>query len=123
MTDNKTRDGKRIAEAFSSHRFAEVYERLSQHVRWVIPGQVTVEGKEAVVAACDSSLAEMNQLARTEFIRFLSVADDRAAAVDAVGRYVSHDGSISEVSSADIYEFDADGFVTTITSYAVELTP
>jgi hypothetical protein len=25
------------------------------------------------------------------------------------------------VSSADIYEFDADGLVTTITSYAVEL--
>jgi hypothetical protein len=29
--------------------------------------------------------------------------------------------SVSVVSSADIYEFDGDGLVTTITSYAVEL--
>ena len=31
------------------------------------------------------------------------------------------DGSVSVVSSADVYEFDGEGQVTTITSYAVEL--
>ncbi len=87
----------------------------------MLPGQSTIEGKLAVVEACNASAAEMAQLTSAEFTRFVSVADDRAAAIDAVGRYASPDGSVSVVSSADIYEFDGDGRVTTITSYAVEL--
>jgi hypothetical protein len=81
------------------------------------------EGRDAVVAACDALLAGMAQLADTESARFVCVADDRMAAVDAIGRYTSPDASVSVVSSADIYEFDEDGMVTTITSYAVELSP
>ena len=110
-----------IAEAFSGHRFAEVYEHLATDVLWVLPGQTDISGKADVVAACESSAADMAQLARSEFSRFVCVANDRLAAVDAVGRYVGEDGTVAVVSSADIYEFDADGRVTTITSYAVEL--
>jgi hypothetical protein len=116
-------DPQHILEAFSGHRFPEVYDRLAAHVRWVLPGRARIEGRDAVVAACDASLAGMAQLADTEVARFVCVADDRMAAVDAIGRYTSPDGSISVVSSADIYEFDEDGMVTTITSYAVELSP
>lgn len=112
---------QQIARAFSGHRFPEVYDRLAADIRWVLPGQAAIEGKDAVVAACDSSLADMAQLASTEFTRFVCVADDRVAAVDAIGRYTSPDGGVSLVSSADIYEFDGAGLVTTITSYAVEL--
>jgi ketosteroid isomerase-like protein len=121
MAAEKPHDPTRVAEAFSRHRFADVYDRLSRQVQWISPGGETLTGKEAVIAACDSSSAELSQLARTEFSRFVAVGDDRVAAVDAVGHYVSHDGTTSVVSSADIYEFDADGLITTITSYAVEL--
>ena len=114
-------DTMRIAEAFSGHRFPETYDSLAPDVVWVLPGQASIEGRDAVIAACDSSAAEMAQLASAEFSRFVSVASDRTAAVDAVGRYTSPDGSLSVVSSADIYEFDGDGSVTRITSYAVEL--
>ena len=114
-------NSKQIAEAFSGHRFAEVYDHLAPSVRWSLPGQVSLEGKAAVVAACEQSSVEMAQLERTEFVRFVSVADPAVAAVDAVGRYFSSDGTCSTVSSADVYEFDADGLVVLITSYAVEL--
>ena len=112
---------KQITEAFSGHRFAETYDHLAADVRWVMPGQTTIQGRSAVVEACNASAAEMAQLASAEFSRFVSVAHDRVAAIDAVGRYVSPDGSVSVVSSADVYEFNGDGHVTTITSYAVEL--
>lgn len=112
---------KQIAEAFSGHRFAETYDHLAADVRWILPGQTTIQGKSAVVEACTSSAAEMAELTRAEFTRFVSVADDHVAAIDTLGRYVSRDGSVSVVSSADIYEFDGDGHVTTITSYAIEL--
>jgi ketosteroid isomerase-like protein len=114
-------DTRQIAEAFSSHRFDEVHDHLAEDVRWVLPGQAPVEGKAGVVAVCQSSAADMAELAGTEFTRFVCVADDRLAAVDAIGRYTSTDGSVAVVSSADIYEFDDRGRLTTITSYAVEL--
>jgi hypothetical protein len=99
-----------------------VYDNLADTVRWVSPGRPPTEGKADVVAACESAAAEFAQLAGTEVLRFVSVADDDAAAVDATIRYKRPDGSSSTVSSADIYEFDAAGRLTTVTSYAVELT-
>jgi ketosteroid isomerase-like protein len=121
MTKELAMDTLQIAEAFSGHRFTETYDHLVPDVVWVSPGQASIEGRDAVVAACESSAAEMAQLASAEFSRFVSVSGDGVAAVDAVGRYTAPDGSVSVVSSADIYEFDGDGLVTRVTSYAVEL--
>jgi hypothetical protein len=112
---------RQISEAFSGHRFPETYEHLAPDVRWVLLDHGAIEGKDAVVAACDASAAEMAELARVEFSRFDSVAGDRLAVIDAEARYESPDGSVSVVSSADIYEFSREGMVTTITSYAVGL--
>ncbi len=114
---------RQIAEAFSGHRFDETYDHLAPDVLWVLPGHPTIEGKDAVVAACATSAAEMAGLSSATFTRFVSVAEDRRAAVDAIGRYTSPDGSVSVVSSADVYEFGGDGLLRVITSYAVELDP
>jgi SnoaL-like domain len=110
-----------LAEAFSSHRFEETYDRLAEDVRWVLVGEATVEGKSAVIDACRASLAAFDELASVEYTRFVSVSSSSLAAVDAVSRYVGQDGSTTSVSSADIYEFDHAGRITAITSYAVEL--
>jgi len=114
-------DTQLISEAFSRHRFTEAYEHLADGVRWVLDGEDVIEGKGAVVAACESSTVEMAKLASVEFSHFESVAGDRLAVVGAEARYQDPDGSVSVVSSADVYEFDGEGQVTTITSYAVEL--
>jgi len=114
-------DTRQISEAFSGHRFKETYEHLAPDVRWVLLDHGEIEGKDAVVEACDSSAAEMAKLASVDFRRFDAVAGDRLAVIDAEARYESPDGSVSLVSSADVYEFDDNGLVEIITSYAVEL--
>lgn len=111
-----------IARSFSSHRFDDVFDRLAPTVRWVIPGQPTIEGRDSVVEACRAATAGFGELERVDFVRFVSVGDDLIAAVDVIARYLSTDGSVSVVSSADIYEFDGDQLVSAITSYAVELS-
>ena len=87
----------------------------------VLPGQGSVDGRDSVVEACRSSAAEMDALAGHELVRLVSVASGSAAAVDAVVRCTDQEGSESSVSSADIYEFDAQHRVLVITSYAVEV--
>ena len=112
---------KQLAEAFSSHRFDEVYDHLAEDARWILPGHDPVVGKAAIVKACRDSAAEFAELEATEFTRFASVAYDATPAVDVVARYVGKDGTVSTVSSADVYEADDNGRIATITSYAVEL--
>ena len=112
---------RQVAEAFSSHRFDEVHDRLHDDVSWVLPGQDPIVGKPAVVAACTEAAAGFAGLASASFDRFVAVGDDTTAAVDAIGRYEQADGTVSVVSSADVYEFDEQGRLVRITSYAVEL--
>jgi ketosteroid isomerase-like protein len=110
---------REFAEAFSGHRFREVYDALAPDVRWTAVGEGELTGRDAVVEACEDTL-RMLASGTAEFERFVVVAGTDAAAVDAIGRYTDADGEVSLVSSCDIYEF-RDGLVTTITSYAVEL--
>jgi ketosteroid isomerase-like protein len=110
---------REIAEAFSGHRFREVYDALSADVRWTAVGQAVMTGRQAVIDVCESTLADLATTS-TEFPRFVVVAEEHAAAVDVVARYVDAEGVTSLVSSCDVYEF-REGLVATITSYAVEL--
>ena len=112
---------REVAEAFSSHRFAEAYPALADDVRWVLVGEDTITGRQAVIEACESTLAGLST-ATSEFLRFVVIAEGEAVAVDAVGRYVDAQGGASVVSSCDLYAF-RDGLITSITSYTVELDP
>jgi hypothetical protein len=51
-----------VAEAFSSHRFAEVVPKMAADVEWVSVGESTVRGRDAVIQACEAAAAEMGQL-------------------------------------------------------------
>src|SRR4051794_2264069 len=113
------RTPREVAEAFSGHRFREVYDALAPDVRWIAVGEGTLTGREAVVEACEDTL-RMLASGTAEFQRFVVVAGPDAAAVDVIGRYTDAGGEVSLVSSCDVYEF-GDGLVTSITSYAVEL--
>ena len=108
-----------IAAAFSGHRFRETYDHLAPDIVWVAAGGSTTEGKDGVISTCEETLAELADTT-TEFTRFLTVADDDAAAVDVIGRYTDLAGGTSTVASCDIYEF-RDNLVTRITSYTVEI--
>lgn len=112
-------DTRAVAEAFSGHRFADAYDHLAPDLEWVLVGASTIRGKDAALEACEETLAALAN-ATTEFTRFVSVADQDGAVVDAVGRYLDEDGSTSVVSSCDIYEFAGD-LVVRITSYTLEL--
>lgn len=112
---------QQVAEAFSSHRFREVYDYLHPQVRWTLVGAARLAGRDQVIHACEESLT---QLARstTQFVRFKTVAGPDAVAVDTIARYVDAKWQTSFVSSCDVFEF-VHGALTSITSYMVEIAP
>jgi hypothetical protein len=109
-----------IAEAFSDHRFEEVYPYLEEDVRWTIIGDRLIAGKADVIAACDESAAYL-ATATTAFSRFKVVIGADAVVVDSRATYTDAEKNAFAVASCDIYEF-ADGLVSEITSYNVEVT-
>ncbi|MDQ3715718.1 MAG: nuclear transport factor 2 family protein [Actinomycetota bacterium] len=108
-----------IGQAFSEHRFAEVYPHLAPEVRWELIGGSPLTGRDAVIAACEESLVYLSQ-ATTDFRKFRSVVGTDAVVVDSLAEYSGADGQTSVVASCDIYDF-VNGEVTTITSYTVEV--
>lgn len=107
-----------IAESFSRHRFADAYPHLAPDVRWVAHGADDTIGRDAVVAACENTLAELRDTTTT-FRTFRSVVGTDAVVVDVVAEYTGPDGEFV-VASCDLYDF-RDGVITTITSYTVAL--
>ena len=112
-------DPRRIAEAFSGHRFADAYPALADDVRWELVGEATLVGRQAVVDACEGTLAELGS-GTSEFLRFVVVADGDRVAVDTVTRYTSAAGEVGVISSCDVYEFDG-GRLIAVRSYGVAL--
>jgi ketosteroid isomerase-like protein len=110
---------QQVAEAFSAHRFAEAFEHLADDVHWATRGGPTMEGRAAVIAACEATTAQLAGVT-TEFPRFVTVVGPDAVAVDVIARYSGPDGTFT-VSSCDVYEFAGDSLAR-ITSYVAELT-
>ena len=110
---------RRVAEAFSAHRFADAYPALADDVRWELVGEQTLVGRQAVVDACEATLVGLGE-GSAETQRFVVVAEGDRVAVDTVTRYSTADGATGTVSSCDLYEF-ADDRLVVIRSYAVEL--
>ena len=108
-----------MAEAFSSHHFADAYPHLAQDVRWILVGGPTITGRQAVIDTCEETLRELAQTA-TQFINFRAIVGADSVVVDAIGQYDSPDESTSTVASCDIFDF-VDDSITAITSYTVEL--
>ncbi len=109
---------REVAEAFSRHRFRDVYAALAPDVVWTAVGARRSVGRQAVVDTCEQTLAALASTC-VEFTRFVLVADGDTAAVDTVARYTDGGGT-SVVASCDVYEF-RDGALAAITSYDVEL--
>lgn len=115
-----TTDQAEIARAFSQHRFRDALPHLAPDVRWTIVGYSVLEGADAVARTCRDTAGSLDETAAS-WDRCRTVVQDDTVVVEVVGRYTRPDG-VTTVATCYIYEF-ADGLVSSITSYAVEVDP
>lgn len=108
----------KIAEAFSRHRFDEVYPYLHEDVRWTLVGDREIVGRDEVVTTCAQSAAYLSGVTST-FRKVKVVAADSCVVVDCEVDY-AEGGTTSRIASCDLYDF-TDGRLTAITSYTVQL--
>jgi hypothetical protein len=109
-----------IARAISGHQFRDAYPHLADDVSWTQVGEHRLEGRDAFIAACDTS-AKYLQGVSTAFRQFRVLAARDVVVIDSVAEYAGADGSTSVVASCDLYEFTA-GSLSNLTSYNIELS-
>lgn len=108
-----------IARAFSSHDFDDATPYLAEDVAWILVGEdAPIVGKAAVLDLCRRSAADLQQVS-TSFLRMRVVVAPECVIVESLAQYTGPDDT-SIVASCDLYDF-ADGLVTEITSYNIEL--
>jgi ketosteroid isomerase-like protein len=108
-----------IARAISGHQFDAAYPYLEDDVTWTLVGQGRLDGKEAFIAACETTVAELNGVS-TEFRQFRVLVGDDWVVIDSLAAYTAAKEPTANVASCDIYRF-TDGMLTELTSYNIEL--
>ena len=110
----------KVAEAFSSHRFSQVYPHLADDVRWRNVGGDDIIGRDLVVAKCEESAQYLSSVTTT-FAQLETIPAGDYVVVQSEATYTDGGGDESRVASCDVYQFAGDMLVA-ITSYNVELT-
>lgn len=109
-----------IASNFSLGKFAEVYDDLADNIRWEIVGQQTLEGKENVKAHCQN-IAAYFQSVTTDFNIHQTVQANGKVVIIGLGEFTREGIIISKISACDVYLFDPDQKITSISSYCIEV--
>lgn len=108
----------RLAQAFSSGRFENVYEHMADDIIWNIVGENIFSGKDAVVAKCKQTAVYFNQVT-TIFNITNSIASKNRVAINGTAEFIRTNKRVAFVSACDVYEFNEEGLLQTITSYCI----
>ncbi|MBX3044252.1 MAG: nuclear transport factor 2 family protein [Candidatus Kapabacteria bacterium] len=110
---------KEIAEAFSNGNFELTYPYLSENVQWTVVGEDYFNGKKAVIDNCRQVARYFNSVT-TNFITVNVIADNNRVAVSGTAEFIRDGKTVNFISACDIYEFNCNNELTTITSYCIQ---
>lgn len=107
-----------IAEAFSTGQFAKTYTHLAAQAEWIVVGEDTYSGKEAVIRQCEQTAGYFASVA-TAFKIINVISNGDHVAISGTAEFIRNGKRVSFVSACDMYEFDGMNRVTRITSYCI----
>ncbi|HYK76024.1 MAG TPA: nuclear transport factor 2 family protein [Daejeonella sp.] len=110
---------KQIVEAFSNGNFEVIYSYLADNVRWTVVGENYFDGKQEVINNCEQT-ARYFESVSTNFNTINVIADNNRVAINGTAEFVRDDQRINFVSACDVYEFNDNNELQTITSYCIQ---
>jgi hypothetical protein len=110
---------KQIAEAFSSGNFELTYSYLADNVQWIVVGEDYFGGKKAVMDNC-GQVASYFKSVTTNFKTINIIADNNRVAVSGTAEFIRDNKRVNFVSACDVYEFNDNNELQTITSYCIQ---
>lgn len=107
-----------VAEAFSSGKFEQTYDRLADNIEWTVFGEKVLQGKDQVLAECQEVKEYFNSIT-TDFTNYNSIGNGNRIAINGHALFIREGKTVAEVNACDVYEFDEEGLITAIKSYCI----
>lgn len=110
----------KVASNFSLGKFQEVYGAMSEDIRWEIIGEQTLEGKENVKFHCQN-IASYFRSVTTDFKIHQTIEENGKVAIIGLGEFFREGKTVSKISACDVYQFDSENKISSISSYCIEV--
>ncbi|UII34564.1 nuclear transport factor 2 family protein [Fulvivirga ulvae] len=108
-----------IIAAFSNGLFEKTFEYLSENATWEVVGENYFNGKEAIIRNC-REVENYFRTVTTRFETFNIIEDGHKVAVNGSGEFIRDGLTVSYVQACDVYLFDDQGLIRSITSYCIQ---
>jgi hypothetical protein len=110
---------EQIAKAFSNGNFERIYPYLADDVQWTVAGEDFFDGKKAVMENC-AQVAGYFESVTTNFKTIHVISDNNRVAVSGTAEFIRDGKRVNFVSACDVYEFNDNNELQTITSYCIQ---
>lgn len=107
-----------IAAAFSGGNFAKCFPYLTEQTIWNTPGEQYLEGRKEIEPFCEKISAYFSSVT-TKFQQLNLIENDQCVAINGTAEFIRDEVRINFVSSCDVYEFDEENKIKSITSYCI----
>jgi SnoaL-like domain len=108
-----------IAKAYSIGEFNKTYPFLSENAVWTIVEEDHFIGKQAIIRQCDQ-VGKYFQSVKTDFKTLNIITEGNKVVINGTAEFIRDNKRVSFVSACDIYEFDDNNQIQTITSYCIQ---
>ena len=107
-----------IAKAFSGGQFESCYAYLTDASEWNVIGEHHWVGKQSIIDFCEKTAKYFDSVS-TNFQEHNLIANNNRVAINGTGEFVRDGARVAFVSSCDVYVFDNDNKIISITSYCI----
>ena len=107
-----------IAQVFSQGDFEKCFVYLTDQTIWDTPGEQNLIGRKEIESFCKNVKAYFDSVT-TNFQQINVIENTNCVAINGTAEFIREGKRMSFVSSCDIYVFDANNNIASITSYCI----
>ncbi|WP_308993449.1 nuclear transport factor 2 family protein [Mariniflexile litorale] len=108
-----------IAKAFSNGEFEKTYKFISDTAEWTVIEEDSFKGRQAIIENCEQ-VGKYFKSVTTDF-KIQNIIESRnKVIISGTAEFLRDNKRVSFVSACDIYEFDDNNQIRSITSYCIQ---
>lgn len=112
-------DKEKIAKLFSTGKFKEVYDCIAANAQWEVIEENRYIGKDKIVQNCEHVTNYFQSLTTHSNIKSI-ISTGNSVVIEGTAEFIKDAKTISFVKACDVYTFNDQCRIESITSYCIQ---